>query len=248
MNIKNTMTILVAGATGATGKLLVDQLLNQGHHVKIVVRSTGKLPEFQKNNNKLTIICASILDISDSEIIRLVNGCDAVASCLGHNVSFKGIYGSPRRLVTDATSRLCEAIRANNPTSPVKYVLMNTTGNRNRDLDEPVSIGHRMVIGLLRLLLPPHTDNEKAADYLRTQIGQDDEMIEWAAVRPDNLIDSDMVTEYELYPSPVRSAIFNSGRTSRINVGHFMADLITDDALWNKWKGQMPVIYNKESS
>jgi len=105
-----------------------------------------------------------------------------------------------------------------------------------------------MVIGLLRLLLPPHTDNEKAADYLRTQIGQDDEMIEWAAVRPDNLIDSDMVTEYELYPSPVRSAIFNSGRTSRINVGHFMADLITDDALWNKWKGQMPVIYNKESS
>jgi hypothetical protein len=24
-----------------------------------------------------------------------------------------------------------------------------------------------------------------------------------------------------------------------------MADLITDDETWNKWKGQMPVIYNK---
>jgi len=27
-----------------------------------------------------------------------------------------------------------------------------------------------------------------------------------------------------------------------------MADLITDDDTWNKWKGQMPVIYNKSSS
>ncbi len=32
--------------------------------------------------------------------------------------------------------------------------------------------------------------------------------------------------------------------TSRINVGHFMADLITDEEIWNRWKGQMPVIYN----
>jgi len=24
-----------------------------------------------------------------------------------------------------------------------------------------------------------------------------------------------------------------------------MADLITDDDAWTKWKGQMPVIYNK---
>jgi len=24
-----------------------------------------------------------------------------------------------------------------------------------------------------------------------------------------------------------------------------MADLITNDDIWNQWKGQMPVIYNK---
>jgi hypothetical protein len=28
-------------------------------------------------------------------------------------------------------------------------------------------------------------------------------------------------------------------------VAHFMARLISDDALWSKWKGQMPVIYGK---
>ena len=91
-------------------------------------------------------------------------------------------------------------------------------------------------------------DNEKAADYLRTQIGQDDGTIEWSAVRPDSLIDRDEVTEYEVHPSPTRSAILNPGSTSRINVAHFMARLITEDEPWDKWKGQMPVIYNKASS
>ena len=94
-------------------------------------------------------------------------------------------------------------------------------------------------------LLPPHVDNEKAADYLRTEVGQNDGVIEWVAVRPDNLIDEGEVSEYEVHSSPIRSAIFDAGTTSRINVGSFMADLITDHDTWNKWKGQMPVIYNK---
>jgi len=124
---------------------------------------------------------------------------------------------------------------------------MNTAGNSNRDLGEPVSFGQQIVIGLLRLLLPPHVDNEQAADYLRTQIGPNNPAVEWAAVRPDSLIDEEAVTEYELHPSPTRSAIFNPGKTSRINVAHFMAELIADEKVWNKWKGQMPVIYNREA-
>ena len=122
---------------------------------------------------------------------------------------------------------------------------MNTTGNRNRDLKEPRSFGEKCVIVLLRLLLPPHVDNEKAADYLRTHIGQSDEKIEWTAVRPDNLINEDEVTAYEIHPSPARSPIFDAGVTSRINVGRFMTELISDDDLWNRWKGKMPVIYNR---
>ncbi len=242
------MTILVVGASGATGRLLVEQLLNRGENVKVIVRSSEKLPEFLKNHDNLSVICASVLELSDAEMVQYVNGCDAVASCLGHNMNWKGLFGHPRRLVTDATRRLCNAIKTNKSEKPTKYVLMNTTGNSNRDLHEPISFGQRCVIGLLRLLLPPHVDNEKAADYLRTIIGQNDREVEWVAVRPDSLIDEDNVTEYEVHQSPIRSAIFDSGRTSRINVGHFMADLITDDNTWNKWKGQMPVIYNMPSS
>jgi len=242
------MTTLVVGANGATGKLLVEQLLNQGEQVRIIVRTRKNLPETIENNEHVSITIASVLDLSDEEIIQHVKDCNAVASCLGHNLSFKGIYGHPRRLVTDATRRLCSAIKASHPVQPVKFILMNTTGNKNLDLSEQISFGQKCVIWALRLLLPPHSDNEKAADYLRTKIAQNNSVIEWVAVRPDDLTDEAEVTEYDVHPSPTRSAIFDAGTTSRINVGHFMAKLITDQETWIKWKGQMPVIYNKASN
>lgn len=241
------MKVLVAGASGATGRHLVEQLLIQKHQVKAIVRSPEKLPELWENNDDLQIISASILELSDAEIKELSSDCQAVVSCLGHNITWKGMYGQPRKLVTDATRRLCDAIKTNNPEQAVKFILMNTTCNRNRDLNEPISFAQKCVIAFLRLVLPPHVDNEKAAEYLRTEIGQNNEFIEWTAVRPDGLINKVEVSAYEIHPSPTRSAIFNAGKISRINVAHFMANLISNDDLWKKWKGQMPVIYNKSS-
>lgn len=240
------MTTLVVGASGATGRLLVEQLLGRGEHVKAIVRSKESLPDIIASNDHLSIIRASLLDLSDDEMARHVGGCDAIASCLGHNLSLKGIFWPPRRLVSDATRRLCNAVKVHNPADPVKFVLMNTTGNRNRDLDEQISTGQKCVIGLIRLLVPPHADNEDAADYLRTRIGQNDGNIEWAVVRPDSLIDEAKTTEYSVHPSPIRSAIFDAGKTSRINVACFMADLIGDEKVWKQWIGKMPVIYNRE--
>ena len=239
------MATLVVGASGATGRLLVEQLLRRGQNVKVIVRSHDSLPDVVLKYGNLSVVHASILNFSNSEMLQIVHGFDAVASCLGHNLSFKGIFGHPRRLVTDATRRLCDAIKTHSSDRPTKFVLMNTAGNSNRDLHETISFGQKCVIGVIRLLLPPHLDNEKAADYLRTSIGQNNKVIEWVAVRPDGLIDEDQVTEFDVHPSPTRSAIFDAGKTSRINVGHFMADLITDDDTWDRWKGQMPVIYNK---
>lgn len=238
------MNILVVGASGATGRLLVEQLLDRGHNAKAIVRSSASLPEPLRNHDRMTVIQASLLNLDDTALAEHVQGCDAIASCLGHNINFKGIWGEPRRLVTDATRRLCEAIRANQAQKQIKFVLMNTVGNRNRDRNEAISLAQRSAIGLMRLLLPPVSDNEQAAEYLRTQVGQHDPLIEWAAVRPDSLFDAAAVSEYEIHPSPIHS-LFKPGKTSRINVGHFMAELITNDACWQRWQGQMPVIYNK---
>jgi putative NADH-flavin reductase len=239
------MTVLVVGASGATGRLVVEQLLKRGQKVKAMLRSPERFPEFM-NRKDLTVIQASVLKLSDDQLKNHVLNCQAVVSCLGHNITFKGIYGQPHKLVTDATRRLCKAIEANKPGSACKYVLMNTTGNRNRDLNEPISVAQKFVITVLRLLLPPHVDNEKAADFLRIKM-KNNKWVEWTAVRPDGLIDQNQTSPYEIHPSPTRSAIFNAGKTSRINVAHFMAELITNNETWNKWKGQMPVIYNVET-
>jgi len=237
------MATLVVGASGATGRLLVTELLKRDQQVKIVVRSRANLPKNIKAHKNLTIIEASILDLSSVEIANLVKGCTAVASCLGHNMTFKGIFGHPRRLVTDATRRLCDAVRANGPQHHVKFVLMNTTGNQNRNIDEPISFAQKCVIAIFRVLLPPHVDNENAADYLRNQ---NEPMIQWVAVRPDGLVDEQSARQYSVHKSPTQSAIFDAGKTSRINVAHFMAQLIHNDDTWQKWQGKMPVIYNQD--
>jgi nucleoside-diphosphate-sugar epimerase len=242
------MTVLVVGASGATGRLLVEALLDRGRRVRAVVRSPEKLPDALRGHHLLEVVHASLVDLGDDEMARHVGGCTAIASCLGHDPSLGGIWGPPRRLVADATRRLCEAVRATRPDRPVRFVLMNTAGNRDPDLEERISLAERCVIGLIRLLLPPHADNEEAAAYLRSTIGRSAGDIEWVVVRPDTLVDVESATGYEVHPSPTRSAIFNAGRTSRLNVARFMADLITDDDAWRRWRGRMGVIYDEGSS
>lgn len=242
------MTTLVVGASGATGRLLVEQLLSNGECVKIIVRSKSNLPRVVEHYRNLSIIYDHLTEFTEAELLEHTKGCHTVISCLGHHLSLKGIYGRPRFLVTDAVRKLCRAIKANQPQVPVKFILMNSAGNRNRDLPEPISLAQRCVLAIIRLLVPPHLDNERAAEFLRTEIGQHDPDIEWVVVRPDSLIDEIIVTDYEVFPSPTRSAIFNAGTTSRINVGHFMMDLVLDRDTWQRWKGKMPVIYNKPYS
>jgi nucleoside-diphosphate-sugar epimerase len=238
------MTTLVVGASGATGRLLVEQLLDQGKMVKIIVRSVDTLPDAIKQNDQVMITKSNLVDMTDAEIKKHVQGCSAVVSCLGHNLSFSGMFGHPRRLVTHIVQRLCNAIEATKPETPIKFILMNTTGNQNTLAGEKVSMSQSLVVGLIRLLLPPHADNEEAAEYLQSSFDCNQMMIEWVAVRPDSLLNEESVTEYDVYASPIRSAIFDAGKTSRINVANFMSQLIINNGTWNKWKNQMPVIYN----
>jgi len=246
------MTILIVGASGATGRLVVQQLLAQStaenETVRVIVRSKAALSEILPietiHDRRLEITEASLLNMTNSQLAAQVKGCRAVVSCLGHNLSLNGMLGQPRRLVTDAVRRLCNAIEATVQAMPVKFILMNTTGNQNSKAGEKVSIPQAIVVGLIRMLLPPHADNEEAAEYLQSRYGSNQNIIEWVTVRPDRLINKESVTEYDAYESPIRSAIFDAGKTSRINVAHFMSQLIINNGIWDKWKNQMPVIYN----
>ena len=238
------MTVLVVGASGATGRLVVEQLLNKGIEVRAIIRTLDAIPD-RPNLHKIQ---ANVHDLTQAEMVEHIKNCIAVVSCLGHNLSFKGIFGQPKLLVTDTIACICGALQSNKDSGPVKIILMNTTGNSNRDIPEVPPMSQRIIIAMLRGLLPPHVDNERAADFLRNEIGQNNQTIEWVAVRPDGLINEDSVTDYDVYESPIRNVIFDAGTTSRINVANFMAELVVNKNLWSQWKGKMPVIYNQISN
>jgi NAD(P)-dependent dehydrogenase (short-subunit alcohol dehydrogenase family) len=236
--------ILVVGASGATGKLLVADLLERDTKVTAIIRSSSSLKKSFESHPNYREVSASITEMPDNALSPLLEDCEAVISCLGHNLDFRGMFGEPRRLVTDTIEKVSRVVESLKPDKKVKVILMNTTGNSNRDVPEKPPLSQRVVISILRVLLPPHVDNEQAADFLRTRVGQSHLFIEWAAVRPDALTDEVEVSEYDIHQSPIRNAIFDSGSTSRINVANFMAILATDAEVWGRWKGKMPVIYN----
>lgn len=238
------MNILVVGGTGKTGRCFVNSLLSRGCNVTIIARNIDNIDTYFKDRKKLTVITGNILEIKFSELRELVKNIDAIGSCLGHPLTFKGTFGEPKRLVTEAIQKLCESVQSNDQKRPVKLVLMNTVGVRNKDIREKRSMADRMVFSLLSHLVPQQRDNEQAAEYLRSHVGKNNQNLEWVIVRPDRLVNENEITNYEVLNSAIRSPMFNGGTTSRINVGNFMAELIANNIKWNEWKGKMPVIYN----
>lgn len=239
-------TTLVVGATGKTGRPLVNQLLGKNHKVRVVVRSLDKFSADVLRNTNLTVIEESVLSLTDEKMAKIVMGCDSIVSCLGHNLDFKGMFGEPKALCTDAVRRLCGAIKKNSPDKPIKLILMNTVGVQNIDLKEKRTWFERQLLTLLRHTIPPHRDNETAAEYLYKTVGKENNYVEWCCVRPDSLVDAD-VSPYEIKESP-STGIFSGRPTSRSNVAHFMTELVENAELWSEWKYRMPVIMNAEES
>lgn len=243
-----TKTILVVGATGATGKHVLQRFLDNGDKVKTVVRSKERMEglltdDATKYGDRLSVTEGALLDLSDEQMKNLVQGTDAVISCLGHNMNFSGIWGKPRRLVTDATKRLTNAMKETSPNA--KFILMGSNGvaNPNGQDDERPAF-ERALIWTLRYTIPPHADNEQAAAYL---YNMGTESVEWSVVRPSDLIDGP-VTPYDLEAKP-RPGLFSPGSpATRSNVADSMVKLILNDSLWNEWKFKMPVLYDKDAA
>jgi len=127
------------------------------------------------------------------------------------------------------------------PEPPIRFILMSSVSvNDPRGSDARRGAGERAALVGIRGLVPPARDNQRAADFLRTQVGTDDPRIEWVVVRPDTLLEGD-VSHYTLHPGLV-SSLRKPDSTTMANVGHFMCELATDEGTWQQWRGRMPVI------
>ncbi len=240
-------TVLLVGGTGRTGRRALQQLLGRGVRVRAIVRSRAKLPPDLAGNPGLTVIEASLLSLPDEALRQHLRGCDAVVSCLGHVLSLKGVFGPPRDLVTAATTRLCRAVEALQPPAPIKLVLMSSVSvHRPGGLDTRRGPLERAFLWMLRGVLPPARDNQRAADFLVDEIGPRHAFVQWTVVRPDTLLDGE-ASEYAVHEGLV-NGLFAPGTTRMANVAHFMGELVTDAKTWADWNGKLPVITNAGGS
>jgi uncharacterized protein YbjT (DUF2867 family) len=89
------MNLLVLGATGRTGRLVVEQALTAGHHVTALVRSPEKLGTTHAN---LRVVTGEATE--PSAVSSALEGADAVISTLGGKGSV--IADSTRAIVAAA--------------------------------------------------------------------------------------------------------------------------------------------------
>lgn len=100
----NRLRILIIGATGGTGRQLVQQALEQGHQVTALVRKPAKLRVEHPN---LRIVKGNVLDYASVE--SAVRGQSAVVCALGHKRLFY-----PTRILSEGTRNILRAMKACN--------------------------------------------------------------------------------------------------------------------------------------
>mmetsp|Transcript_6292 Transcript_6292/g.11188 ORF Transcript_6292/g.11188 Transcript_6292/m.11188 type:complete len:241 (-) Transcript_6292:38-760(-) len=232
--------VLVLGATGATGRLVVEQLLSRGVPVKAFVRkeSVTPLPGEVLENPKLSVIEGTALGVKKEVLKTTLRDCAAVVSCLGH----RGVRLGSQMIVRDSCQRVCNVIPQDGK-APTKFILMNTclVDHPDGSDSEIRSFAQRFCLAAMRKLLPPHKDNELAAKYLFESSRSD---LEWCVVRPGLLENSPDVTPYKTTPGIIFS-MFNPVPVSRNNVADFMTTLVNDPESWASWKGKMPYIMSQ---
>lgn len=198
------MNLLLFGATGHVGHLVLEEALQQGHKVAAHVHS-GTVTIKHPN---LTIVSG---DLRDSAVVKgLMAGCDAVISTLGHT-SFK-----KSDIQTAATRAVLGAIGPNQ-----RFITL--TGSGVPDIHDKVTLGGTLVTTLIRLVPGElYLDGVRHAQLLR------ESQAKYVIVRSVPMIDGKLTGHYRTGYIPPK--LFSVA--TRRDVADFMlANLTTDQWL-----------------
>ncbi|KAG0249960.1 hypothetical protein BG011_008784 [Mortierella polycephala] len=241
------MRVLVLGGSGNVGKLVLQQLLSRDIEVRAIVRAPESLPSTLTANPKLTVIKANLLELSVDNLASHLTDCAAVTCTLGHGLSYKripalGVWLNPHDLVVRATKMVCDAIIKVQPTTPIRFVLLNTVGVFSPDgSDKHVRGGlEKGLVLFMKAVLPPYTDSVRSAEYISTKVGASEKSIEWTVVRPDSFIDGE-VSEYKTLDS-IQHPFYEPDYVTKANIAHFVCELVQNSETFDKFKFKMPII------
>ncbi|MCA1806680.1 MAG: NAD(P)H-binding protein [Actinobacteria bacterium] len=188
------MKLLVFGAAGSIGKLVVQQALQRGHQVTAFVYGDHSKADSAEN---LTYFQGDATD--SSAVDKVMPGHDAVICVLGHSKQ------TPLEMQSNATRVIARAMKQHNISRIVSLtgVGVLTTGDK-------LTLFDRFTTALLLFLQPKRIqDGIKHVEVLK------DSSLDWIVLRTPKHRNARQITDYSLTPTIEKF----SYSVSRQNVG-----------------------------
>lgn len=196
------MKVLVLGATGGTGRLIVRDAVAKGHSVVALVRSTARadLPGAE-------LIEGDARD--EATLGRAMDGCDAVVSALGTGMGRRKVD-----LLTVATRALIAAMTRNDVRRLICISALGVGDSR----------GHGGFV--FDRLFQPLLLSQAYKDKNRQEAAIRVTSLDWVIVRPARLTDDQARGSVR---AVTNLASINGGKVARADVARFAVDQLTAD-------------------
>ncbi len=203
------MKLAVFGASGRTGRPLVQQALDAGHDVTALVRTPATFP---LKHDRLTVVQGDAMNATDVD--EIVQGADAVLSTLGQGKN------SPKDLQTVATKNIVAAMEKYG----ISRIVSLTLAGFDAPQDKPKFINHVIRFVIKTMQGTVLADAEQHAKVLQ------DSNLDWVIVRGPILTEGSYTGKYR-----VGWIGINTGtRISRADVADFMLKQVTDNSYVHK--------------
>ena len=206
------MKVLVLGATGGTGRLIVQDALAKGHSVVALVRSKARATGLAGAD----IIEGDAQD--EGALMRASDGCDAVVSALGTSMGRRKVD-----LLAVATRAMITAMKHNGVRRLVCVSALGVGDSR----------GHGGFV--FDRLFQPLLLSEAYKDKERQEAAIRASSLDWVIVRPGRLIDDPARGSVRAMDD---LASVNGGKIARADVARFVVEQLTTDT----WLKRTPVL------
>jgi putative NADH-flavin reductase len=195
--------LLVLGATGGTGQLLVGQALEHGHEVTAFVRDPAKLPV----RHERLLVTAGTMDDSLGTLEQTMNGRDVVISVLGVGSSLKSGH-----LIERSVPRMIAAMRS----AGIGRLIFTSAIGVGDSFSEAPLFSKLVIRVLLRDIYPDKLIGENL-------IRKSD--LDWTIVQPAGLTNGPLTQHYRA-GEHVRHRSFAT--VSRADLAHFLVSQLDD--------------------
>ncbi len=199
------MKIVVFGASGKTGKLVVNEALDAGHKVIAYVRNSSSFT-FEHENLKVVVgNLSETLKLRDS-----ILGADACISTLGGSSLTKHAFEIIKGIDSIVNSMELEVVP--------RFIYLSSLGAGESKYFMPQPIRFLIVNVLLRIPLADHHINEQRIAKSK---------LHWTIIRPGGLTDN--IKTGNLKHGSEAVVLKGSSSISRANVAQFIVAQVTND-------------------